>query len=92
MICRRHLAGLFSYDTIESMCHVVELADGLIDEGYDSVVWNLGNLPDTCSSFCPGYTGTDACCAPTNPCDWEIDTLCDCDAACEWDAVDCGII
>lgn len=38
---------------------------------------------------CPGYTGYDPCCTNDDPCDWELNDICDCDSTCAWDAVDC---
>jgi len=38
---------------------------------------------------CDGYTGDDPCCLNDNPCDWELNDICDCDSTCAWDAVDC---
>ena len=47
-------------------------------------------VPEFCESTpCTDYVGDDPCCWTYNPCDWELNDICDCDSTCPWDAVDC---
>lgn len=45
--------------------------------------------PEPCSGPGCEEPAPAACCSDTNPCGWEEDGWCDCDAAFAWDAVDC---
>jgi hypothetical protein len=47
------------------------------DGGADGGIW------------CVGYEGDDPCCAIDDPCAWAGDSVCDCDATCDWDWEDC---
>lgn len=49
----------------------------------------LGGLCD--QPFCAGYSGTEGCCKIHNPCEWELDGICDCGGSCGWDEVDCPV-
>ncbi|MBW2277843.1 MAG: hypothetical protein JRF63_10145 [Deltaproteobacteria bacterium] len=76
-------------------CEVCELVGQLVDEPNVYRVEN--NIEDDCDPFpdncfmapCADYTGDDPCCRIANPCEWELNDICDCDSACAWDAVDC---
>lgn len=42
---------------------------------------------------CPGYVAgseEDYCCQIDDPCEWALDTACDCGGSCDWDSADCG--
>jgi hypothetical protein len=72
-------------------CDAVEIFERLTDNGYAGCAWIHENLPDECLDPCPGYTGEDLCCVPNDPCGWELNDVCDCDATCAWDEVDCEL-
>ena len=39
---------------------------------------------------CEGYTGTNPCCRPGDPCRLAVNGKCECQGECGWDEVDCG--
>jgi hypothetical protein len=45
---------------------------------------------DVAEDYCPGYSGANSCCAPSNPCGLDNDDWCDCGGACSWEASDCA--
>ena len=76
-------------------CEVCDLLDQFVSGPTEIVVED--NLTDECTPVpdycddapCDGYTGADECCLNNNPCDLDLNDMCDCDSTCAWDAVDC---
>jgi len=88
---------LLVYDNADlpdcEVCHVLAGLTGEPDplEIHDNLDDACTPVPESCSAAdpCPDYTGDDPCCANGNPCDFELNDICDCDSTCAWDAVDC---
>jgi hypothetical protein len=94
------LVGTWDHDVMveayDALCELMASSDTDVDSDSDTdsdtdtdTDADTDTDTETDTEICDGYTGDDPCCTNDNPCDWELNDICDCDSTCAWDAVDC---